>query len=234
MKSIDLEQARFPELVFGLAGPVGVDTAQITDVLADALAAVGYKSTNIKLTSEMYRWNGDSPPNPGPDYFSAVTSKITYANQQRSDRCDQSIMARMAIRAIRRERARLSGSEEGVPEKTAYVVSQLKRPEEVETLRKVYGRQFILISAYSPEADRRAALAKKIKGSKQSLQEEHEIYALADKLIARDAEESSAYGQRLRDTFHLGDVLVGGAQRAEMETHIERFIRNYPPPCGAA
>lgn len=224
---MDLEQAKFPELVFGLAGAVGIDTLQIADVLAEALNAVGYKSTNIKLTTEMYRWNGDSPPSPATDYFVGVNSKITYANQQRADRCDPSIMARMAIRAIRRERSLISGAEESVPEKRAYVITQLKRPEEVDTLRKVYGRQFILISAYSSEADRKVALSKKIKGTKQSLQEDHEISALADRLIARDAEESSAYGQRLRDTFHLADVFVNGAQRNEMETHIERFIQAF-------
>src|SRR5262249_24429398 len=37
----------------------------------------------------------------------------------------------------------------------AYIVRQFKRPEEIALLRSVYGKQFILISAYTPEDLRR-------------------------------------------------------------------------------
>ncbi|WP_404416682.1 deaminase [Brevundimonas vesicularis] len=48
--------------------------------------------------------------------------------------------------------------------------------------------------------------------------------ALAESLIATDAEESHPFGQRLRETFHLADVFVDGIQRSDTEFHTERFI----------
>lgn len=227
MDATDLELVRFPELVFGLCGPIGVDTAQMTDVLTAALNAVGYDSLPIKLTTEMYKSTGESPPDPALDYYATMRSKIAYANALRAKLNDPRILARIALRAIRRERAGKSSSAEITPERTAYIINQLKRPEEVELLRKVYGKQFVLVSGYASEADRRGTLFKKIKISKQSTTEDHKIAAEADTLIATDAEESSAYGQRLRATFHLADVFVGGVVRREMEVNIERFVEAF-------
>lgn len=231
MSTTELEQIKFPELVFGIAGAVGIDTSQIKDVLNDALLSVGYSANCIKLTDEMYLSTGDSSPDPVLDYYKTITAKISYANDQRSKRSDPALMAKTAIRAIRRERQKVARERnpedaEGktVPEKIAYIINQLKRPEEVALLRKVYGRQFILVSAYGSFNERRSLLIRRIKSSGHAQIPEHEVNALAESLIAVDAEESHAYGQRLRETFHLGDVFVDGIQRSQTEFHTERFI----------
>jgi cytidine deaminase len=231
MSDNELEQIKFPELVFGVAGAVGIDTTQVTDVLNDALTSVGYKANCIKITSEMYKASGESPPSPMLDYFSIIESKILYANEQRSKRGDPALMAKIGIRAIRRERQKLARERnprdvdgQNVPEKAAYIINQLKRPEEVALLRKVYGRQFILVSAYGSFNDRRSLIIRRIKSSGHTQLPDHEVNALAESLIATDAEESHPFGQRLRETFHLADVFVGGIHRAETEFHTDRFV----------
>jgi cytidine deaminase len=87
------------------------------------------------------------------------------------------------------------------------MVRQLKRPEEVALLRKVYGRQFVLTSAYAPEALRKEKLCERLRRELSTAVPLSDITHRAEQLIERDAsEEGEALGQQLRDTFHLADV----------------------------
>lgn len=49
----DLALIRFPELVVGIAGPIGVDIETICTATEDALGTVDYESLIIKLTDEI-------------------------------------------------------------------------------------------------------------------------------------------------------------------------------------
>ena len=115
--------------------------------------------------------------------------------------------------------------EERVIPRTAYIVRQLKRPEEVELLRKVYGKQFVLISAYGTVENRKRAIENALRRSLPLDLQDHELSAKAEQLIFRDQdEEADNHGQHLRDTFHLADVFVDGNSKAAMDTMISRFI----------
>jgi hypothetical protein len=49
-----LDQVKYPELVFGIAGPIGVDVGAIAESIETSLKAVSYGSERIKLTDEMF------------------------------------------------------------------------------------------------------------------------------------------------------------------------------------
>jgi hypothetical protein len=143
----------YPELIVGMAGPIGVDLDLIARSLSAAFASVNYSSELIKLTAEMERY----PITPGPlldeingwagaDTHKTYMRKMSAANALRKQYNDPAFLARVAIDAIRERRSTATGSEEKVRPKHAYLVRQLKRPEEVSLLRRVYGRQFVLIS----------------------------------------------------------------------------------------
>ena len=51
----------YPELIVGIAGPIGVDMDLIAASLGVALGNVGYASTLIKLTAEMARFPINDP-----------------------------------------------------------------------------------------------------------------------------------------------------------------------------
>ncbi|AIT79129.1 anti-phage dCTP deaminase [Novosphingobium pentaromativorans] len=144
---------------------------------------------------------------------------------------------RFAMRAIRQRRAEqfecaekqenggASPPAETVSPQTAYIVRQLKRPEEVELLRRVYGRQFILVSAYGSAESRKRIIEQKLKRSLQLDVPDHEISAKADKLMHRDMnEDGDAHGQHLRETFHRADVFIDGIHKEEMKAKTVRFI----------
>lgn len=84
----------------------------------------------------------------GPDYFSAMNFKMDYANKLCEIKKDPAFLMRLAISGIQKCRADLIDElkpDSNIVSDTAYIVRQLKRPEEVQLLRKVYGKQFVLV-----------------------------------------------------------------------------------------
>lgn len=249
----DFSLIRFPELVIGVAGPIGVDIDAISAAISESLKAVDYKSTLIKITDEISDISSAIEKPAAKDYFSEMEFKMDHASAICRERDDESVLMRIAIAAIRRER--LTYLEEGnsltipiedaseeelvgprvafeeisttdpVPQKVAYIVRQIKRPDEVKLMRSVYGRQFILVSAYGSEFDRQTILEKKIKSSMPISTGDITISSRAKSLINRDADEAEdKFGQHLRDSFHLADVFIDGISKVAMAGTLSRFF----------
>lgn len=220
----EFDPIEFPELVFATAGPLGVDMDGITTVLAACLTEVGYTSESIKLSSEMQKVPipaGDRPERGEPLYH----WKMDYANALRRKFEHADVLARIALEAIRSRRRSFTGENQKPVAKQAYLISQLKTPEEVEILRKVYGRQFFLISAYASEHNRLEKLVNKLRSELSTNFSEADLRYRAALLIERDAREKDRFGQNLRDTFHLGDVFIDGLEATPMKSTLERFIQ---------
>src|SRR4051812_18449528 len=149
-----LDRVEFPELVIGIAGPIGVDVDAITEGIVVALVPLGYRAIAIKLTAEMLQFEADVAEPSLHDFYSDTKFKMDYANKLCEKYDARSIIASIGIRAIHNTRRSANASRgsatdpDALLQKTAYIVRQLKRPQEVELLRKVYGRQFVLVSAY--------------------------------------------------------------------------------------
>lgn len=253
----DLALIRFPELIIGIAGPIGVDVEAICDCIQDALRAVEYESTVIKLTDEIREIPSSFKVPSRNSFHSLMKFKMDHASDLCRIRNDPAFLMRVAIAAIRREREVFVRGGLGLPElgefdssdpdvfgpsppnvetvgptdkvaqRVAYVVRQLKRPEEVELMRRVYGRQFILVSAYGSENDRREILEDKIRHSSPINTSSNTIRFRAQELMDRDADEGEDdAGQHLRDTFHLGDVFIDGINKSEMNAITSRFFNS--------
>jgi deoxycytidylate deaminase len=224
-----------PELVFGIVGPMGVNIEAICDSLANALRAVNYVAHPIHLTQEMLkpdRYKLQKHPVEPPlekNFYTDVTFKINYANALCKEFSDAATMARIAIRAIGDERERVTGDRATLHDNpVAYIIRQLKRPDEAVLLRRVYGRQFILISAYGPAEERQKLLEDRLKLSLSPATPSPEIAHKALELIEKDAREyGEDLGQNVRETFHLADVFIDGLARAEMDTKLDRFIQAF-------
>ncbi len=232
------QTANLPELFFGIAGPIGVDIQAICESLMDALRAVRYEAQTVHLTREMsqYPLIAAMASPLVHSYFSDVLFKIQYANQLCKEADDPAALARIGLRAINVLRKQLTNGEQRVPDKpTAYIIRQLKRPEEVALFRQVYGKQFVLISAYGPAERRKRLLEEQIARSLSPSAQPNEVSSKAEELMARDAsEEDDAYGQHLRDTFHLADAFIdglsasrNGEQNNSIHTGVFRQDRHY-------
>jgi deoxycytidylate deaminase len=232
-----------PELFFGLVAPIGVDLDLVTNALDRSLQEMDYKAREFRLTKLMKEVPTGLSLAPDP-YIQSYRDRIAYANEVRRLLGDDALacLAISAIRSFRaderKERYAEKGdeqdsrdepdSDESVEEaplsKQAYIIRQIKRPEEVALLRSVYGRQFILVSAYAPQEARKRRIEALERRSRGGLISDVDASSRAHELVAQDAKESlDKHGQNVRDAFPLGDVFID-ASRGSCEVMVRRFV----------
>lgn len=239
--------SRYPELVFGIAGPIGIDIDGLGTAISEALSSVGYRSVGIRITDEIASYRTSVKKTRKTDFYSTIRYKMAHASAVCEKYDDPAFLMRIAIDAIRRERANFLSDErkevmrlplarqgeliaetpeyEPIPTRAAYIIRQVKRPEEVDLLREVYGRQFVLISAYGSETDRKAIIEEALRRSMPIGTSPVDINRAAEDMIFRDTdEEGNQFGQHLRDTFPMADVFVDGIAKSAMNAKVGRFI----------
>ena len=160
--------------------------------------------------------------------------KMQYGNTLCSINDDPAYLMRIAMQQIGFQREKIIASKflfkkpderPKIVPSVAYVIRQMKRPEEVKLLRKVYGKQFILISAYGSEEHRRARLTDRIRDSLEISTKAEDIAFKTEKALARDQDEGAdESGQHLRATYHLADVFVDGINKDQMRVGLDRFF----------
>ncbi|PSJ64534.1 deoxycytidylate deaminase [Mesorhizobium ephedrae] len=222
----------WPELVFGLVGPIGVNMDIVERKLSEALTSVGYKSHRVRLTELMTEIAIDGVElTDSTDPYVRYKSRIDYANAVRTKCENDAALAALAISEIRRTRAnhwegtRPGTDLEGIPiDRLAYILRQLKRSEEIQLLRKVYGRKFVQISIHASERDRLKNLERSIALSNPHLSPA-DCADAAEFLVTTDMHErSDIHGQRIEEVFHLGDVFINGKNEDSISRTMDRFI----------
>lgn len=211
--TLDYPQA---ELVFGLVYAVGTDYKPVQYFLEDQIRLAGYKPSSIQI-SDCFRetaekLNLDLSFSKSTEY-ERIDGHIKAGNRIRANTNHADIFALIASSKIYSTR-QFNDNEPSAHSKIAHVIASLKRPEEVETLRKIYGPGFYLVGIFAGEAERLKFLSKR-----KGLDEEY-----AKDLIKRDQKEDDPFGQRTRDTFQMADVFVG-TKNDEYENGLRRFTQ---------
>lgn len=233
---------RDPELVIGLVGALGVELDLVEKALEIALAEIQYNIERIKITEIFSHINLEAIQKKGEviqkegeilqgEPAKKYSKKMNDGNfiRQRTKMPDAlAILAIHRVKEYRLQRNKELSKQEkhdsSVPlKRQAYIINQLKRPEEVETLRQVYGDSFILISAYSSRDRRNQYLAKRFnrEGGYKSIDD-----ACPDvmTLINRDeADKDIIFGQAVGNAFPLADVFVD-ADRDNVTSETKRAI----------
>lgn len=220
----ELPYSKEPELVFALVGPIGVDLEYVTEVLSDSLDKVGYEARTIRITDLMREVDVGLPLDASA-YIDSVRQRISYANKVREVLNRNDALAILAVSAIRQFRAEQNGNEEEPLPKQAYIIRQLKRPEEVKLLRSVYGRQFIQISVHAPQDYRIRRITIKETQASRGLIKNVDADTAAHALVKQDDIESDdGHGQNVRDAFPLADVFIEGPDKVSCKETIDRFV----------
>lgn len=214
-----------PELFFGFCAPVGVNIPKAMELLEPILRNFGYVCQRSKITTLMKQvsLNGlkvlDNPVEFRYD------TRIKYANKLREIYERPDILASIFCAAVAKER-RKKGKKRGQYVKSmAYLIDQIKRPEEINTFRQIYGKLFVCVSIYSDKDRRIKFLSESIAESHNDARANHEHEARAKTLIARDEDEEAVpNGQRLRDAFPLADVFINIDDLEDCERVLTRFI----------
>lgn len=214
-----------PELVFGLVGPIGTDMKLIVEVLREELAKVNYSVFEIRVSNLIKDFKLPLSESPLEERYN---SYIKAGNSIRSEMERADAFALLSVAAIRKYRLEATGGREIPPERTAYILNQIKRPEEISTLRAIYGDAFVQVSAYSSKSTRLNALAAQICESHYRDKPEEAYKGAAYDLIIRDEnEEEEEYGQRVKDAFPLADVVINAESRDDILSTVERFVRAF-------
>jgi len=248
-----VDPSDWPELVFGLVGPIGVNMAIVEQKLKEALVAVGYNPQSIRLTSLMSQIAVEGVESAEPrDPAERYENRIAYANAVRRKCADDAALTALAVAEIRAIRVRhwervegtqpklvanTPNSEESAGEtgkyenrpiaKTAYILRQLKREEEIVFLRKIYGRKFVQISIHASEAQRIKNLERNFGTLNAELTPES-CRKAAEQLVQKDMNErSDVHGQRIDEVFHLGDAFINGRNEDSIADTIDRFINAF-------
>lgn len=177
----------------GLVGAVGTDLERTSQLLGTELLRTGYRVRNVKLSRQVIPLFGPIEYDE-QDEFDRISRFMDAGNKAREHTQDDSILALGAASIIAKERT--NQSEPSF--RTAFVLNSLKRPEEVERLRKVYPSGFVLLGVHAGEERRRQSLMDLGMSERQAVD-----------LIRRDANERFVeHGQRLESTFYLSDFFV--------------------------
>jgi deoxycytidylate deaminase len=210
-----------PELVFALVGALGTDLDRVGSELETELKRVRYAPYLIRLSELLHgfdRWR-DLPSFPLDEQ---IESHQKAGNELRKVTGYPDAMAVLATAAIQDHR---NGAQGGSQTPTAYLLRSLKRPEEVDTLRRVYGPSLFVIAVHAPLETRIEVLAEKIARTRSKLVSP-KFVDRANELIERDAEElGTKYGQNLRMTFPEADVIIDATEEGQIPRQIQRFIR---------
>lgn len=220
--------AKDAELFIGLVGAVGSELTRVTTALQHALQSVDYECREInviELLKEFQEYSSElSEEKP---VFDRYIARMNAGDRFRETTELGDALARICISSIRKAHrqpnSKLSDPQEPIP-RTAYFLKSLKHPDEVDLLRKVYGSNFYLVSAYTPRDIRASNLRARIaKSSYDSQNDTHR--ANAEILIQRDMDDRiKPYGQKVSMTFPKADCFIQAQDGADISQDTNRFI----------
>ncbi|MHB1122791.1 MAG: anti-phage dCTP deaminase [Ramlibacter sp.] len=219
------------ELVVALAGPIGCGIGSIVDGLTERLKEHGYQHVvRVKLSKFLEEAIAKNLVPTWTPSLGASARLIRYRRLQdagkqiRRTSGNPAILAEYAAQEIALDRTRrhresnhtvTSSGGPIVPGRIAYVIDQLKRPEEVALLRAVYRNLFYLVGITRINDRRVDALkAEQVRGD--------EVQALID----IDRLEDNEDGQQLDKTLHLADYFIrnDAATIDEKRQKLTRFV----------
>jgi deoxycytidylate deaminase len=202
-------------MIIGIVCAAGVDYKRCIHVIEKQLSAIGILTTVLQLSTlmESLAVNYSIPfTSPSPNELSRIREKMRLGNELRRATGREDIVTLGAIAKINQSRDRV-GTEQLPLVSRAHIIATLKRPEEVETLRRIYGPGFYLMGVFDSWAGRLKNL-KDVLGVRETD---------ARKLMKDDEDDKELGGQLTRDTYHQADVFVSLVQDAYL-AQIPRFI----------
>jgi cytidine deaminase len=212
-------------LVIGLVGAIGVDLTAVSAALGRALETVNYTTRDVRLIELVAALDKRWSYQPDMKLEDRYGKRMDAGNEVRSILKRNDALVLIAMAAIRKLRKDVNSNADRPIKRCAYIVRSLKTPEEVDSLRRVYGSNCIVIAAYASKRDREKMLADKISDSHFEPDGDRFTHA-AKRLIVRDEKERGEdYGQNVRGTFWTADVFLNASHGSDaLEKETRRFV----------
>ncbi len=210
-----------PELVFALVSRMGSQLAQTVSLIKGASARYDFEALEIHATKLLTYLGGDY------EYDESSTliryqSLIAACNEARKATDRKDILALLSANTIRNNRQKRQKSKY---RGTIYILNQMKKPEEIRTLREIYGEALVVISCHSPYERRLRELANKIALDDGRQDFESSYTESAKELIERDERENDPFGQDVGSAFPLADYILDISNSDDAQAGINRLFR---------
>jgi deoxycytidylate deaminase len=215
-----IPQPKNAEVFIGIVARMGVDLKLVSETIQNVLQSYEYDVSEIKTTSSLAELR-----NIGELSDTTVVEKyntyIDTCNHLKRNTGYADVLARFAVSQIKGLRP-----DGQALARNAYIVNQLKRKEESELLRSLYGEHYVQISIHADRSQREQQFAERIADDHPEKPRAEDWAIKAQELLDRDeAEDDDAYGQRVRDVFPLSDVFVDASSPDRLREDLDRFFR---------
>lgn len=223
-----LSPIEFPELFIGLVGPIGADLPSVARELKCQLKNYGYSTHDIRV-SDIFATLPIHTPLIAHPTAARYESYMDAGNEIRRIFDAPDALVLPIVGAVRHIRKGITGHERKIATKNALIISQLKRPEEIETLRSTYGPLFLCASVSCSKKRRLELLTDRIARDDQKTRREASYEPIALSLINRDEEEEEEkiFGQKVREAFVLADFVIDGENTDRAKKSIERPLKAF-------
>ena len=218
MKHSDKEKDQ--EIIFGIVSPVGTDNKLVIDSLKQSLGEVRYNPIEIKLSDFLKTINPLTPVYDKNNQYSRIDTLMKRGDALREKIDCGGVLADASILEIMKKRKKESGDRTKQIPRTAYILNSLKHPDEVNSLRRTYGKSFWLLSCYSPKETRKKWLIQEMERTNYEGNDEN----AAKDLLTRDEKESGIFGQNVQKTFPLADVFID-SKLEDLDLSMKRFVK---------
>jgi deoxycytidylate deaminase len=214
----------YAELVVGLVGAVGSNLGSVQDALVRAFKEADYDAHPVHLVEmlhELERWEHLEEKLEDTRIQQHMDAGDEFRKEIKSD----DALAILGISKIRKLREAKTKDANTPAKRTVYVLKSLKHPEEIDSLREIYGPGFLLVASYSPRDVRVDLLAAKIARSHNSYDQD-QFREAAERLVNRDQKDSvKTYGQNVRQSFPLADIFLDSTNEEYLTKEVQRFVR---------
>lgn len=211
-----LKTRRTPELVMALCGFVGSGVTSVGLTLKSTLQRYGYDKDEIDIIkiSNFIR-EDNSITKVAKKNIEDIINLQTYGNQLRKKHGNTYLAARAIVEIAKERPDQNSQGSQPSPRRHITIIDSLKRPEEYELLKLVYGPMFYMLGVICPVDIRKRRLLLNI-GNKDAI----------DRCINIDREEKDDGGQMTAKTLTLSDFYVNNFGDTEKfhQSQVERFI----------
>lgn len=224
---IDFGPRESAEIVLGFSGAIGCGMSFAVDAARRLLEEFGYEVVHLKLSrfiegllAKGLVQNWDARHDAGNRY-----ERLQLAGNQLRNTRAPDFLAELAIAVISKDRVerelrKRNHGDSGVsvsglvPGRVAYLIDQLKHPDEVRLLRRVYGNLFYLVGVLASEKQRSENLRQTIAVGEVS------------SIIERDRQDEEEHGQQLDKTLRLADFFLRNNRHNDksIEKPLKRFF----------
>lgn len=224
-----LEGRQSEELILAFAGPIGCGINLVISEAKLSLESVGYEVHVVKLSKTIESAVATHKVSLNRENYSDYSSNVARIMRLQDAgnllRCtSSSFLAEHAIKEIVVQRGHQKSKNstddielrDYVPVRTAYLIDQIKHPDEVSLLRVVYRKLFHLVGVISV-ADKRRARLKNVDRADAS-----EISFLME----RDRRQEDENGQQLDKALKLADFYIStdAGTTNSLQRKLKRFI----------